>query len=71
TLRKEMLQLSRACGQPHPALVSLDRFDILDENLSSRSADIVFDYELGWGLPSAADSQALRELMQSEALPTS
>ncbi|MFP6618901.1 MAG: FMN-binding glutamate synthase family protein [Pirellulaceae bacterium] len=71
TLRKEMLQLSRACGQPHPALMSLDRFDILDENLSSRSADIVFDYELGWGLPSTADCQTIRELMQSEELATS
>ncbi|MCP4816225.1 MAG: FMN-binding glutamate synthase family protein, partial [Planctomycetaceae bacterium] len=71
TLRKEMLQLSRACGQPHPALVGLDRFDILDENLSSRSADAVFDYELGWGLPSTTDSQAIRDLMQSETLVTS
>ena len=66
TLRKEMLQLSRACGEPHPALVGLDRFDILDENLSSRSADEVFDYELGWGLPSATDNAAIRELMAIE-----
>ena len=63
-LRKEMLQLSQACGQPHPALVPLNQFDILDEVFGSRSADQCFDYELGWGLPSAEDCAAIREIMQ-------
>jgi len=70
-LRKEMLQLSQACGQPHPALVSLNQFDILDEVFGSRSADECFDYELGWGLPSAEDCATIREIMQPQATAAS
>jgi len=66
-LRKEMLQLSQACGQPHPALVPLNQFEILDETFGSRSADQCFDYELGWGLPSTEDCAAIREIMQPTA----
>ena len=66
TLRKEILQLSRACGQPHPALITLNQFDILDDNLGSRSADLCFDYELGWGLPADTDCQQIREIMQPQ-----
>ena len=70
-LRKEMLQLSQACGQPHPALVPLNQFDILDEVFGSQSADQCFDYELGWGLPSAEDCTAIREIMQPAAAAAS
>jgi glutamate synthase domain-containing protein 2 len=59
TLRKELLALSYACGQPHPALVGLDRFEIL-EGLASRSAREVFGYQQGWGLPGDEDARALR-----------
>lgn len=38
TLRKELLQLSRACGVTHPSLVSTDHFEILDECFVARSA---------------------------------
>jgi glutamate synthase (ferredoxin) len=38
TLRKEILQLSRACGATHPAQVSSDHFAILDACFRSRSA---------------------------------
>lgn len=44
TLRKELLQLSRACGVPHPALVSTDHFEILDACFLSRSATQCFGY---------------------------
>jgi len=44
TLRKELLQLSRACGVVHPALVSTDYFEILDECFVARSASQCFDY---------------------------
>lgn len=37
-LRKEMLQLSRACGVKHPSEVSLDHFEILDDQFGSQSA---------------------------------
>lgn len=59
TLRKELLSLARACGQPHPALVSLDHFDLVN-GLSSRSACEVFGYQPGWGLPGLDDQGALR-----------
>ena len=70
-LRKEMLQLSQACGQPHPALVPLNQFDILDEAFGSRPADECFGYELGWGLPSAKDCAAIKEIMRPTAAVTS
>ncbi len=43
TLRKELLQLAHASGELHPALVSLDRFEIID-GMSSRPAREVFAY---------------------------
>jgi glutamate synthase (ferredoxin) len=44
SLRKEILQLTRACGLPHPALVSTDAFEILDEKFHSQTATEVFGY---------------------------
>jgi glutamate synthase domain-containing protein 2 len=51
TLRKELLTLSRACGVDHPALVSLDHVDVLDDRFDARPARDVFDYEPDWGVP--------------------
>jgi hypothetical protein len=59
TLRKELLELSRACGQPHPALVTPAHVEYLDEHFSSRPVQDVFGYEHGWGVPSADDVQGL------------
>jgi glutamate synthase domain-containing protein 2 len=50
-LRKEILALSRACGVEHPAQVSLDHFEILDDRFSSRPARDVFGYKPDWGVP--------------------
>jgi glutamate synthase (ferredoxin) len=44
TLRKELLQLSRACGVTHPSQVSTDHFAILDECFRARSAVECFGY---------------------------
>jgi glutamate synthase domain-containing protein 2 len=41
-LRKELLQLSRACGVDHPSEVGLQHLEVLDEHLRSRSAADVF-----------------------------
>jgi glutamate synthase domain-containing protein 2 len=41
-LRKELLQLARACGVEHPSDVGLDHLEILDEHLGSRPAADVF-----------------------------
>ena len=51
TLRKDLLALSRACGVEHPAFVSLDHIDVLDDRFGSTSARDLFGYEPGWGVP--------------------
>lgn len=44
TLRKELLQLSHACGQSHPSLVSTDDLEILDECFQSSTVTERFGY---------------------------
>ena len=51
-LRHEILQLGRACGVQHPAMVSPDQIEILDDTFGSRSGRDVFGYEPGWGVAS-------------------
>ena len=51
TLRKDLLALSRACGVEHPALISLDHVDVLDDRFGASGAREVFGYEPGWGVP--------------------
>ncbi len=53
TLRKEILQIAAACGEPHPALVSLDRFDLVD-GFQTRGAREVFGYNSFHRDPSSA-----------------
>lgn len=68
TLRKELLQLAHACGEVHPALVPIDRIEIVD-GLSSRSAREVFGYRDDWGLPTPEERAAIREIMGQRAQP--
>jgi len=51
TLRKNLLALSRACGVTHPALISLDHVDVLDDRFGATSARGIFGYEPEWGVP--------------------
>jgi glutamate synthase domain-containing protein 2 len=62
-LRREILRVSRACGAPHPGLITTEQIEILDDHFGSRLARDVFAYEPGWGRPSVADSDAISELM--------
>ncbi len=55
TLQAEIMDLTHACGLPHPSLVTLDHFDVLDEKLGSYSTRELFHYEPEWGLPPAAE----------------
>src|SRR5262249_23317173 len=64
TLRKELLQLSRACGVHHPALVTMDHIEILDDRLRARPAAEWFDYRPGWGCPSPREQQEIRAIME-------
>jgi glutamate synthase domain-containing protein 2 len=63
SLRKEMQQISYACGEPHPALVRVDRFDILDGAWHATAAHKIFHYQDDWGMPSERDEQELRALV--------
>jgi glutamate synthase (ferredoxin) len=63
TLRKEMLQLSHACGVTHPALVGLDVFEVLDPGFAARSARDVFGYDPTLGGRSSAERLAIDALM--------
>lgn len=70
TLRRELLELSHACGVPHPALVGLDHFEIVDDRFGSRPAAEVFHYAPGWGLPPVEARATLIELMGAQTPST-
>jgi glutamate synthase domain-containing protein 2 len=63
TLRKEILQLSRACGVCHPALVGGNHIEILDGQFGSRSVYDLFGYDEGWALPSQSDRLEIERIM--------
>lgn len=62
-LRKELLQLSHACGVEHPSLVTAEQIELLDDMFGSRTVAEVFGYEAGWGSPSIADREHVAEVM--------
>ena len=64
-LRKELLELSHACGVVHPALVTAARLEVLDDRYGSIPLEKLFDYEPDFALPAEEDRLAVRELMRS------
>ena len=68
TLRKELLQLSRACGVPHPSLITLDNIEIIDDRLRAQSASSIFGYESNWGCPSTVDQEVIRKIMAGQSV---
>jgi glutamate synthase domain-containing protein 2 len=62
-LRKEMTALAHACGVVHPALLGLDRFELVTMGVDGRNAREVFGYEPGWGMPSEALAEGIRTLV--------
>jgi|TARA_B100000949_G_scaffold211436_1_gene204982 hypothetical protein len=63
TLRKEILQLSRASGVAHPGLLTGDMVEILDGRFGSSTLLELFGYVEGWGLPSVADRREIVQVM--------
>jgi glutamate synthase domain-containing protein 2 len=63
-LRRDLTMLSRACGEPHPALVTVDHFEFLNGPNATPATDR-FDYQPGWSLPSAADQLEIRKIMRA------
>ena len=63
TLRKELVQLSRACGVVHPALLSSDHIEILNDHFGSSSVTELFGYRPEWGFPSPEDCRDIERIM--------
>jgi glutamate synthase domain-containing protein 2 len=68
SLRRDLLSLSRTCGVRHPALVGADRLEIMREHLQSITLREAFEYEDGWGNPSAQQQTELMELLADISL---
>jgi hypothetical protein len=62
-LRHEILSLSRACGELHPALVSAEHLEILDGRFGAASVSELFGYRSKWGVPGPDGRAALEALM--------
>ena len=67
TLRKEILQLCRACGYRHPAMMTTDSLEMLQEGFSSISVQECFGLAGTPPTPSAADLAAIEKIMCGEA----
>jgi glutamate synthase (ferredoxin) len=63
TLRKELLQLCRACGVSHPGLITTDHFEILDDHFHSQSATDCFNYPSPAQILSEEETATIHELM--------
>ncbi|HET9872672.1 MAG TPA: FMN-binding glutamate synthase family protein [Propionibacteriaceae bacterium] len=59
TLRRDLVKVAEACGVEHPGLIDVDSVEILDGRTASTSLRDVYGYAPGWGLPSAADQEAI------------
>lgn len=70
SLRFELVRLARACGVPHPALVTTDQLEILEDRWHSSTLRQVVGYDDGWGLPSAVDRHEIVRIMTEGSGPT-
>ncbi|MGY1734526.1 MULTISPECIES: glutamate synthase-related protein [unclassified Geodermatophilus] len=67
TLRRDLLKVAEACGVEHPGLIDTGSVEVLTGRTASRPLAEVYDYEPGWGLPSAADRAEIVRIMTAEA----
>jgi glutamate synthase domain-containing protein 2 len=65
TMRKDILALSRACGVPHPTLITADQLELLDGRFGTKTIAELFGYGRGFGLPSPTDCDEIRRLMSA------
>ena len=63
TLRKEVLSISRACGVPHPGLITADHLELVDDRFGSETVAAHFGYGRGFGVPSNVDIEEIQRLM--------
>ncbi|MFO0602499.1 MAG: FMN-binding glutamate synthase family protein [Polyangiales bacterium] len=64
TLRKEVLALCRACGVSHPAFITGEHLDLLDDRFGAQGVGEMFRMEPGWGTPSEDDLAVIRKIME-------
>ncbi len=62
TLRKEIMRLCRACGVEHPALITADHFEILDERFDAVGMAELFGYDEDWCRPSDGFRREIAQL---------
>ena len=65
TLRKEIMQLTHACGFEHPAQITPSQFEIADDRYGSQSVADIFNYDDDWGHPAYHDVQAVLDVMHN------
>ena len=63
TLRKEIIQLSHTCGYRHPAMMTVDSLEFLQEGYSSVSVQDCFGLTERPPTPSAEDLEAVEKIM--------
>jgi glutamate synthase domain-containing protein 2 len=68
TLRKEILALCRACGVPHPALISADQLELLDGRFDAKTVGELFGYRPGDGV-TPVDRAEIERLMRGVDAP--
>ncbi len=71
SLRKELLQLANACGQPHPSLVGGEAVDLLLEGHHTVSLWDHFGYDKAWWGPAMDRSDSLVATMTEGSRSTS
>jgi len=59
TLRKEVMWLTRACAKPHPGMVELEHFEMLNDSFGGTCPREVFKYGADWGVPSPTHTEPL------------
>ena len=67
TLRRDLLKVAEACGVEHPGLIDSGSVEVLTGRTASRPLHEVYEYEPGWGLPSAADRAEIARIKTTEA----
>ena len=63
TLRRDLHKLAQATGVSHPALITPDMIEILDQQTRAHTLTEVYRYDPRWGTPSETDRKAIDELM--------
>ena len=69
TLRRDLLKVSETCGVVHPAMLGPTDIEVIDNLTPGRLLDEIYDYEPGWGFPSADDRGTITAIMSAVEEP--